>query len=525
MEILTGRQMRNVDRRAIDEMGIPGLELMEAAGAGVAEAFLEDFPEAPRRRIVILCGKGNNGGDGLVAARLLKRRGLDPHVLLLAAEETLAGEAAHNLRAARECGVRIDAAADTAAWEGLRELLQGGPLVLDAMLGTGVSGGARGLIGRAIDDLNRAETRVAAVDLPSGVDGDRAAVEGIAVRADRTYTLCRPKLALILPPAAALAGRWRVIPIGIPDEAVRREGARLEWLGIDEAASLLPPRSAESHKGTFGHLLAVAGSRGKTGAAVLLARGALRCGVGLITAAAPESCQPAIAAQQAELMSEPLPEAAAGTYAEAAASRVLELAAERDALAIGPGLGTERSTHDLVEAVLRARPCPTVADADALNAVAAAGPARLERLRAGSSPLVLTPHPGEAGRLLGCDAAAVQADRLAAAHRLAQSSGAVTVLKGHRTVIAAPDGRAAINSSGNPGMASAGSGDVLCGMVGALLARRLDPYDAARLAVFAHGAAGDAAARELGVEGMIASDLIDSIPEALRALAAARDAR
>jgi len=520
MEILSGEQMRSVDRRAIDAMGIPGLELMEAAGTGVAEAFLADYPAATNRRIVVLCGKGNNGGDGLVAARHLLRRGLRPTVVLLAAETDLRGDAAHNLARALEAGVDVRTVEDEAAWETVRAVLDGGPLVLDAVLGTGVHGGARGLAARAIDDLNRATARVVAIDLPSGVDADRPSVAGNAVRAERTYTLCRPKLALVMPPASRLAGDWRVIPIGIPDQAVREERVRLDWLDAEAAAPLLHRRDAESHKGSYGHLLAVAGSAGKSGAAVLLARGALRSGVGLVTVATAASCQERVAVQQAELMTEALAESGPGVLGPEAAARVLDLAGNCQALAVGPGLGTEPSTRELVIELLRRRPCPTVLDADGLNAVASsAAGTELAWLGLPALPLVLTPHPGEAARLLGTDTAEIQSDRLGAARRLSGSSNAVVVLKGHRSVIAAPDGRASINSSGNPGMAGAGSGDVLTGMIGALLARGLDPLSAARLAVFAHGDAGDRAADRLGVEGMIASDVIDRIPAALAALA------
>jgi NAD(P)H-hydrate epimerase len=518
MEILTGQQMRNVDRRAIEEMGIPSLELMEAAGLGVVAAFLADCPDAPSRRVVILCGKGNNGGDGLVAARHLAGRGLRPGVFLLSAPDQLKGDAASNLEAARSAGVEVVSVTDESAWREVRATLEGRPYVIDAILGTGVRGGAHGLAARVIEDLNDAAAPVISIDLPSGLDADTSVVEGRAVRAERTYTLCRPKLALVLPPAARMAGDWAVIPIGIPDEAVREERCSLEWLDARVAETLLAPRPDESHKGTFGHLLAVAGSAGKSGAAVLVARGALRSGVGLMTVATPASCQERVAVQQAEVMTEALPENAAGLLAREACGRALALAERRDALAIGPGLGTEPETREVVLDLVSRRSCPVVLDADGLNAFSSNGKDALERLAAGASPLVLTPHPGEASRLLHCSTSEIQADRLAAARRLAELSGATVVLKGHRSVVATPEGRAAINSSGNPGMASGGTGDVLTGMIGAFLARGLAAYDAARLAVFVHGDAGDRAAQRLGQEAMIASDLIDEIPASLVAL-------
>jgi NAD(P)H-hydrate epimerase len=471
MEILTGEQMRNVDRRAIETMGIASLLLMESAGRGVAEALLEDYPDARDRGVLILCGKGNNGGDGLVVARHLARGGIWPDVVLLARGDELRGDAAVNLRAALASGLEVDEIANARVWSERRHLLDRPVLVLDAILGTGIKGGARGLPAAVIADLNSRDARVIALDLPSGL-------------------------------------------------AVREERAPIEWLDDDVARALLGDRVPETHKGTYGHLLAVAGSRGKSGAAVLLARAALRSGVGLMTAAVPAGSLSAVAAQQAELMTEPLPETAAGVLSRGAASRALRLLGERDALAIGPGLGIASDTRSAVLAILKKRICPAVADADALNAIVGEKitPALLGSRR---HPLVLTPHPGEAARLLRSNAAKIQSDRSAAALTLARRSGAVVVLKGHRTLVSAPDGRVAVNASGNPGMATAGTGDVLTGMIGAFLARGMEAWDAARLAVFVHGDAGDRAADDRGVDGLIASDLLDRVPDSMNALLAA----
>ena len=514
MEILTGQQMRNVDRRAIERLGIPGIDLMQAAGRGVAEAFLEDHPDAAARGVLIVCGKGNNGGDGLVAARHLTLRGLAPRVVLLAAPEQVEGDAAKSLDAAIRDGVKVESVTDATGWNTLSGLLDSAPYVLDAILGTGVRGGARGLPAVVIRELNRARTSVVSVDLPSGIDADSPAVAGEALRAARTYTLCRPKLPLVLPPSDRLAGRWRVIPIGIPDQAVQKEGSLLEWLDAAVAASLMPNRPHDAHKGGLGHLLAVAGSQGKSGAAILLARGALRSGVGLLTVATRDSCRAVVAAGQAEMMTESLQETAAGALGPEAAPHMLRLLAERDALAIGPGLGTDAETQAAVARVIGQRHRPAVLDADGLGALS------LSDLPYEAQPaVVLTPHPGEAARLLGCPTGEVQADRLGAARRLVERTGATVVLKGHRSLIAATDGRTSFNASGNSGMATAGTGDVLTGVVGALLARGLSGFDAARLAVYLHGDAGDRAAENLGPEGMIASDLIDRLPAAFAGLA------
>ncbi len=511
MEILSGEQMRRVDRRAIETLGIPSLELMENAGRGIADALVRDYPTASSGPVLILCGKGNNGGDGLVCARHLLTHGIRAKVLVLAGLGTLTGDAAANLRAADGAGIAIVEVSALDVWDREKTVLDDAPLVIDAMLGTGVQGGARGLPAKVIEDLNASSSTVVSVDLPSGADADSPALEGATVRADGTYTLCRPKIALIAGPAAERAGRWRVIPIGIPDEAVQAEGSILEWIDRSSMAGLLPARSADSHKGTYGHLLAVAGSRDKSGAAVLVGRGALRAGAGLVTVATAVSAQARVAVQQAELMTEPLAEIDEGALAESAADRVLKLATATTAVAIGPGLGRAEETVAAVRRILEATPGPVVVDADGLYR---ADPATL-------AGRIITPHPGEAARLLGASTAEVQADRLEAARGLVRLTDAIVILKGHRSIVAAPDGKLAINSNGNPGMATAGTGDVLTGILGAFLARGLERWDAARLAVFVHGRAGDRASRRSGHEGLIASDLVTEVAGSLVELAAA----
>ena len=518
MEILRGEQMRSVDARTIRELGIPSLLLMESAGREVAESLIDDFPNAVDRAL-ILCGKGNNGGDGLVAARHLVRRGGAVEVLVFGAADQLSDDATVNLRAARASGVPIQHVLDEETWLKIRGRLDRASVVLDALLGTGIRGGARGLLEQVIQDLNASPTPVAAVDLPSGVDADSPQVAGMAVLAARTYALCRPKPAHVLGAASRHTGDLRILPIGIPPEAIAQEQPDMFWLEETQLAHLVPPRVADSHKGTFGHLLAVAGSRDKSGAAVLLARGALRTGVGLMTVATSRSAQPLVAAQQAELMSTPLDETARGAI-DAHALQTLHPLLERcDALAIGPGLGTEAETVTLVRQLLERADRPAVIDADALNALAQSS--SLESLSGAGFPRVLTPHPGEAARLLASSSREVQEDRLAAAQTLARRSGAVVVLKGDRSVVADPDGRVAIGSSGNPGMASGGSGDVLTGIIGALLARGLGGWNAACLGTYVHGDSGDRAAESRGEEGMIAADIIEELPGSMDAIASA----
>jgi len=524
MEVLTGDQMRRVDRHAIETLGIPGIDLMEAAGRGVANAVLRDNPNLVARGIVILCGKGNNGGDGFVAARHLATQGVKPRILLFGDPEALSGDAATSYGKAISSGLSVETILDPAVWAELAGSILSPPvLVLDALLGTGVRGGARGLLKDVIESLNLAGLEIASVDLPSGLDGDSFRVPGAAVRADRTYTLCRPKLPLVTGESAELAGSLEIIPIGIPDRSVDTVDSRVEWLQSTDLGHLLPARQRSAHKGTYGHLLAIAGSRGKGGAAVLLARAALRCGTGLVTVATPESVRAEVAAQQAEIMTEALHENNDGTVAAESFSHILALLEGRDALALGPGIGTESGTCAAVMDLIDRIDSSTVIDADGLNILALGGDESLGKIASANCHMVLTPHPGEAARLLGSTVREIQDDRLAAAASLSGRSGAVVILKGHRTVVASPNGGISINSTGNPGMATAGTGDVLTGMIGAFLARGMAGWDAARLAVFLHGRAGDLAERVFGQEGLISADVIERIPLAISMLTGSRE--
>ncbi len=518
MEILTGEQMRRADRHAIETLGIASVLLMESAGRGIAEAILRDHPEARQRGVAILCGKGNNGGDGLVVARHLARAGVRPQIVLLGRASDLGGDVAVNHRAAIASGLGVEEAFDGASWARTASTALRQAIVVDALLGTGTRGAARGLLAEVIEQVNSRAGTTLAVDLPSGIDADSIDVSGPAIRATRTYTLCRPKLPLVAGPASSYCGVWSVIAIGIPDASVAAAGPEMEWLEARDVRGALPARRPDSHKGTYGHLLALAGSRGKSGAAVLVARAALRTGVGLVTVASPASAQPEVAVQQAEVMTERLSETAAGTLSRDAIETVRALAVSKDALALGPGLGVVRETAEALRRIVIERSIPAVVDADALNAIAESGIAFLPELHGSNPPAVLTPHPGEAARLLGDEVRTIQADRIGAARRLAEQTGAWIALKGHRTVVAGPDGRVSLNSSGNSGMATAGAGDVLTGVIGALLARGLIARDAARVGVLAHGLAGDLVAASCGQEGMLAGDLVDRLPAAFGAI-------
>jgi NAD(P)H-hydrate epimerase len=503
--------MRALDARAIRELGIPGPRLMDHAGTAAAALVARWLAPIRGKAVVVVCGKGNNGGDGFVVARRLKARGAAVRVLLVGRRAEVRGDAADALGRWRG---RVEEIADP---RGLAGALGGADVIVDALLGTGVSGAARGPVAAAIEAINRAGANgvpVVAIDLPSGLDSDRGALLGPTVKAWRTVTFAGLKRSLLLAPASARAGAVEIGDIGVPAEEARR-GITTWRLEAADVRPLFPPRDLDAHKGRFGHLLVVAGSLGKTGAAALAGRAALRGGVGLCTVAAPASQQPIVAAQAPEYMTEALPETAARSLSLKAKDRVLELARRMDAVALGPGLSLDPEAQELARVLIRELDRPMVVDADALSALGG----HLDLLRHAAGPRALTPHPGEMARMLGIAIEAVQVDRIEVTRAFAREHGVAIALKGAHTVIAGPDGHVAINPTGNPGLAKGGSGDVLTGIVGALLAREIEPVAALRAGCYVHGLAADAAARERGEYAMLASDLIESLPAALRALA------
>lgn len=500
MRFLSAEESRSADARTI-AAGTPGLVLMERAAAAVVREAVRALGARPERAasIVVLAGPGNNGGDGFAAARRLVAAGWKGvEVLLLGDPERLPEDAATNLRRLGGCGVPCR----TVTNERDLEPLGAASFVLDALYGTGLARpiADESLSGSAVRLLASGRPFVLSVDVPSGLSGDRSDVPGPAVRADVTVTFGSPKRCHVFLPAAGLCGRLVVAGIGLLPDKESPAAAEPEVITAADVAPLFPPREASSHKGTYGHLLVVSGSEGFLGAPALAVRAAHRSGAGLVTLAAPEEVRRSVHALSPETTSVP-PEADPASY---------------DALAVGPGLGRSADAKRLLTRFASA-PIPAVFDADALNV---AGEARFFRSR--RSPTILTPHPGEAGRLLSVDAPSVNADRIAAARALAARSGAVVVLKGFRTVISDPSGRTALVLSGNPGMASGGTGDVLTGIAGALLARGLSAWDAAAAATYLHGAAGDLAAEAQGEEALIASDVVAALGAAFGLLRQAR---
>jgi len=522
MEVLDTARMRQADRVAIEEMRIPGLVLMENAGRGVVEVMLDEIPRIGSRRVWVVAGPGNNGGDGFVVARHLSRHGVAARVLLVGRSiARLAGDARTMAAAWNGIGGETLEVADAKRWRSVAEFLAG-DVIVDALFGTGLSHPLDGLAAEVVEAIDRAGAggaTVVAVDLPSGLSASSSGIPGPSVRADLTVTFARPKIAHLMPPAEHLCGTVVVVDIGIPDAAIHRSASDLHWVLLDEAALMLPERDPGDHKGHFGHVLVVAGSIGKAGAAALTGWGALRAGAGLVTIATPSPVRGEVAGFAPELMTEPLRASRSGELAKGAAARALSLAEGCSVLAVGPGVGTGAAAE--IRAIVARSSCPVVLDADGVNAFAG----RLSALARRRAPLVVTPHPGEAARLLGTSVADVQADRVAAARAIAGEADAIAVLKGYRTIVADPSGVAFINPTGNPGMATAGMGDALTGIIAGLIGQGLDPLDGAVLGTYLHGLAADLAVAEAEETEatLTTSAVLDALASAFDALRTAAE--
>jgi ADP-dependent NAD(P)H-hydrate dehydratase / NAD(P)H-hydrate epimerase len=508
MRVLTAAEMQTADGRTIEELGIPAAELMDRAGRAVA-AEVVTLVTSRAATVSVLCGRGNNGGDGLVAVRVLAEAGVRARAYDLGGFSGMRDDARAVLAGARAAATVVEIP-DLTVWQQHRADAFAADLIVDAISGTGFTPPLTGLPLVVVNDVNRASKIVVAVDLPSGLSADTGGVSGAAIRATSTVALAAPKLPHVLPPALDLVGAWRVADIGIPVQVIEEiAGARLDLVTAGDVREIVRPRAADAHKGDFGHVLIVAGSRGKTGAAYLAGMGALRSGAGLVTIAAPASSAPVIAALAAEYMTLALPEDADGRLARSALQVILEF--DADVIAIGPGLGQSTDVTAVVAGVVEGARVPLVIDADGLNALSD----DVRRLASRRGPdIVMTPHPGEMARLSGQSTAVVQADRLAVARAFAAAHDVHVVLKGRRSVIAAPDGRAAINPTGNPGMATGGTGDVLTGAVAAWIAqlrRTGQVMPAAIAATYLHGRAGDLAAEARGEVALIAGDVVDHL--------------
>src|SRR5688572_9404192 len=506
--------MREADRYTIEDIGIPSLVLMENAGRQVVAAIEAAFEARLDGRVAVLCGRGNNGGDGFVVARTLLQRGIDTAVFVIGTLADVRGDARTNLDILGRLGITVVEIADEQSWELHFSEISECTLLVDAIFGTGLKSPLSGMLETVVADVNASGIPIVAIDLPSGMSADTPHLIGDCIDASMTVTLAAPKLPLVLPPAEARAGDVVIADIGIPADVIDGlDGPHIELLTREDVRALIEPRPADSHKGDYGRVLIVAGSRGKTGAAYLAALGALRSGAGLVTVATPASCLPIVASMGPAFMTVDLPNDEAGMVTAAAVDRLLDQT--HDVIACGPGLGRSANVAEFVRALLDRATCPLVLDADAIT-VMADDPGRLS----GSEErnVIITPHPGEMARLIGASVADVQNNRLEVATDFATTHRVHVVLKGHRTVIATPEGHIFINPTGNPGMATGGTGDVLTGVIAAWLAQLLDAEAACRLAVFLHGAAGDLAEAREGQAAMTATDLLDNLGEALTTL-------
>ncbi|GEA18530.1 MAG: ADP-dependent NAD(P)H-hydrate dehydratase / NAD(P)H-hydrate epimerase [Moorella sp. (in: firmicutes)] len=515
MYLVTAAEMGQLDRLASSEYLVPSIVLMENAGLRVVESIRRHFQDRVKnRRVLIFCGKGNNGGDGLVVARHLLNQGAEVKVFLLARPEDLRGDARTNLEIYQKMGGRLYPILGESHLQRADIALLYADLVVDAIFGTGFKGAAMGLPAAVITMINKAHRVTVAVDLPSGLEADTGRAFGPCIQATWTVTFALPKLGLAVEPGASYAGRLEVADIGIPQKLIDSQRFNLHLLTTAWCRSRLPKRDASSHKGLYGHVLAVGGSPGLTGAITLAAAAALRAGAGLVTAAVPQGVHTILEMKTTEVMTCSLPETPGGYLSREALDPILERLAQCDVLALGPGLSRDPATMELVKELLPRLKVPAVVDADALNALAT----DTSILTGDHGPLVLTPHPGEMARLVGTTAARVQEDRLEIARKYAREWQVVLVLKGARTIIAWPDGQAYINPTGNPGMATAGSGDVLTGIIAGLMAQGLEPGVAAALGAFLHGAAGDEARASLGQYALLAGDLLNFLPAVCRNL-------
>ncbi len=515
-KLVTGTQMAQIDRCSIEEHGVPGLELMERAGAEVVEVIRDRWDGLEGLSAAVVCGKGNNGGDGLVVARLLHEAGVAVRVFLTSPKEAQSPDTTHNLSRLADAGL---AAEPYPMSEEGTAALQQADVIVDAILGTGFRGSLRPELAGVIEQINAAGQHVVAVDLPSGVEADTGQVPGVCVSASVTVTFGLAKIGHLFFPGRSFCGDLELTDIDFPPQAVATCPTRTFLISAEAVAALIPNRAPDAHKGSCGSVAVIAGSVGMSGAAALTADSALLCGAGRVSLGVPASLNDIMEIKLTEVMTRPLPEVKRRRCLSLRALGEIEAMLEKtDCLAVGPGLGTYRETAELVRRLLTRQlgggdRLPIVIDADGINAFS--GFTDILKQGALAHPLVLTPHVGEFARLTGTDKAALCEQPLEHARAFATEYGVILVLKGAPTLVALPDGRVMVNPTGNAGMATAGSGDVLTGTVAGLIAQGLPADDAACVGVFLHGLSGDLARERLGQWGMKAGDISRCLPEAV----------
>ena len=508
MILVTANEMQQMDQRTIESFGIPGRVLMENAGRGATRFFFEQFSDLKNKRVNVIAGRGNNGGDGFVIARYLAHSGISVKVYLLAAANQVKGDAAANLKLLKPLEIPVIEIPVENSFSAHKHAMMDSDIWIDAILGTGLKSEVKGFFRTVIDFINGLKRPVFAVDIPSGLNSDTGQPCGTCIRARATATFGFAKTGLIVYPGKEFSGELEIVDIGIPPHIAASVGPRQFLLTRDRIKSDLNPRAADAHKGSTGHLLVIAGSRGKTGAASMTSISALRAGAGLVTLGIGKSLNPILEAQMLEAMTAPLPDIREGALGDAAFDAIQELMTGKRGLAIGPGLGQAAGTKKLVRKIIKECQIPMVIDADGLNNLAG----QVQILKNARAPIVLTPHPGEMARLLDTTVGSIQQDRISSARNAAIDLNVHIVLKGARTVIAHPDGRVFINPTGNAGMASGGMGDVLTGVIAGFMAQGYAPETAAHTGTYLHGAAADHLAESVGPYGYLAGEVMNAIP-------------
>ncbi len=508
MKLSTAQQMKNIDKAAIEGMGIPGLKLMEVAGKSVAEVIADYMVEVEDKKVLIFCGKGNNGGDGFVVARYLTEWGAKVDCFLLGKKSEVKGDAEVNLKKALDLNISVTEVQSSTELD--REM--DADLLVDGIFGTGFKGEIRGELGEIVERLNLLEIPKLSIDAPSGLNCDTGEVASNCFKADVTVTLALPKLGQFVFPGKSYCGHTHVADIGIPQKAVEGEEIKLNVLTPSEVFSMLPKRPPDTHKGTCGKLLVIAGSVGMTGAATLTSLSALKAGCGMVILGCPTSLNDIFEIKMTEVMTKPLPEVRSKrVLAKRSLGEIRQLLKWADTLALGPGLGQHFETVELVQRLVSTLKHPVVIDADGLNALAK----NVDILKNRKTPTIITPHIGELSRLVGLPIEEIETDRIEIARKTASDFGVILVLKGAPTVIAEPGGEVWINPTGNDGMATAGCGDVLTGIIASFLTQGMRPLEAAICGVYIHGLAGDLAAYDRGQFGSIAGDIMEMVPEAI----------
>lgn len=512
MKIPKVQEMKEIDQRASLDFGIPSIVLMENAGLRTVEVIEDILGSCSGKKVSVLAGKGNNGGDGMVISRHLINAGAEVDTFLLGDENNLTPDALTNYQILKRMKARIYPLQAEAGLDRFMFSVLSADLAVDAIYGIGLKGGVNEFESRVIDILNWSRRPVVAVDIPSGVEADTGKVHSVAVQATHTVTFALPKLGLLLKPGRDYAGSLSVADISIPSPLLNDPALKQNLINEKLLRSFLKKRAPEGHKGTYGHAMIIGGSLGMSGAVMMSSFAALRCGAGLVTAAVPESLVPVIDSALLEVMSTPLAESGDCLISPEALPAIENLLGTASVCAVGPGMSRYPEARTIIGFILENSGIPLVIDADGLNALKG----DTDILKNRQVPLVLTPHPGEMARLTGKSIEEIQSRRLEIAQGFAEEHGVTLVLKGHNTVVAVPGGDVYINMTGNPGMATAGSGDVLTGIITALIAQGLNPQQAAVAGVYLHGAAGDQAALERGERGLVATDLIHYLPQVIR---------